>query len=308
MQARHPNPLRLIADRLSAVIRPPERLSFDAWLPKNLLLIDGPQAGEYWSAEGAPYLPGIAACLSDDHPCNLVTVRKAQQTGASILALGWCIYVADREPANMLYGVPGIDALKALNNTKFQPLVDAFHKDQKRTVFLPQMSRSGDGSTTYSKRFAGGFLKLGNANSVMDFSMITVRKGVKDEVSKWQDIPGFGDPEQLFFGRFTAHRRVRDWKILEISTPEVDSGLDDLDGAEGHCRIDRSFRASDRRYWHVNCPECGGVFYHRFDHLLIDTKHPHKSVYECVECGHHISEAERVIAFAPASGSLRRRK
>lgn len=294
----HLNARRLIADRLAAAVRPPERLAFDQWLPKNLILIDGPQAGEPWSSDGAPYLPGIAACLSDDHPCNLVTVRKCQQSGASILALGWCLYVADREPANMLYGVPGIDALKALNNTKFQPLTDAFHKHVKRTVILPQMSRSGAGSTTYEKKFAGGFLALGNANSVMDFSMITVRKGVKDELSKWQDIPGFGDPEKLFFGRFTAHRRVKDWKILEISTPEVDSGLDDLDiaEAEGHCRIDRSFRKSDQRYWNIACPECGGVFYQTFDRFRIDDKAPHKSAMECPHCGHYISETERVLA------------
>jgi phage terminase large subunit GpA-like protein len=291
------SPRRLIADRLAASIRPAERLAFDQWLPKNLILIDGPQAGEPWSVDGAPYLPGIAECLSDDHPCNLVTVRKCQQSGASILALGWCLYVAEREPANMLYGVPGIDALKALNNTKFQPLTDAFHKHVKRTVILPQMSRSGAGSTTYEKKFAGGFLALGNANSVMDLSMITVRKGVKDEVSKWQDIPGYGDPEKLFFGRFTAHRRVKDYKIFEISTPEIDSGIDDLDAAEavGHCRIDRSFRKSDQRYWHCLCPECGAFFVHHRENLLIDAKAPHRTVYAC-ECGHHVTESERVIA------------
>lgn len=289
-----PNARRLIAKWLSESIRPPERLPFSQWLPKNIKLVDGPQAGEFWNADGAPYLPGIADFLSDDHPCNLVTVRKSQQSGASILALAWCLYVADREPANMLYGVPGIDALKAINNTKLQPLTEEFHKTVKRTVILPQMSRSGAGSTTYEKKFAGGYLALGNANSVMDFSMITVRKGVKDEVSKWQDIPGFGDPEKLFFGRFTAHRRIKDYKIFEISTPEVDSG-DDNGDAEGHCRIDRSFRSSDQRYWHCLCPDCGQLFVHKFENLLIDVKHPHRTVYQC-DCGYQLTEADRVVA------------
>jgi phage terminase large subunit GpA-like protein len=232
---------------------------------------------------------------SDDHPCNLVTVRKCQQSGASILALGWCLYVADREPANMLYGVPGIDALKALNNTKFQPLTDAFHKHVKRTVILPQMSRSGAGSTTYEKKFAGGFLALGNANSVMDLSMITVRKGVKDEVSKWQDIPGYGDPEKLFFGRFTAHRRVKDYKIFEISTPEVDSGLDDLDAAEGHCRIDRSFRKRSA-ILALPLPGMRRVLSSPL-RKSADRRQgaAPQRLCEC-ECGHHITEAERVIA------------
>jgi hypothetical protein len=94
----------------------------------------------------------------------------------------------------------------------------------------------------------------------MDLSMITVRKGVKDELSKWQDIPGRGDPEKLYFGRFTAHRRVKDWKILEISTPEVDSGLDDLDPRP------RGIAASIARFARAISaigialvPHCGGV-------------------------------------------------
>jgi phage terminase large subunit GpA-like protein len=298
----HPGALRTIARTLADAIRPPEPLPFSKWLPQNIVLIDGERAGEMWNADGAPYLVEIADCLSDDHPCNLVTLRKSQQSGASILALAWCLYIADREPANVLYGMPNIDALRELNSQKLQPLIDAWHKHIRRTVIYPQTSRSNIGSTTYEKKFAGGYIALANANAVMDLSSKTIRKGVKDEVSKWQEIPGYGDPEDLFFGRFTAFRRTRSWKILEISTPEVDSG-DELGEAEGHCRIDRSFRRSDQRYWHVPCPECGGLFRHEFDRLRIDAAHPHKSAYECPHCGHLVSEAERVLALRSPAAS-----
>lgn len=290
----HPNPFKLVFERLAAAIRPPELLPFEAWLPRNLVLVDGPQAGELWSALGAPYLPGIAECLNDDHPANIVTVRKSQQSGVSIMALGWCLYIADREPANVLYGNPGIDALREMNSAKLQPLIEAWHRHIKRIVIVPQTSRSGRGSTTYEKVYPGGRLFLGNANSVMDLSGKTIKKGVKDEVSKWQMLENGADPETLFFGRFTAFRRTRDYKILEISTPEVDSG-DDAGEVEGHCRIDRSFRKSDQRFWNCPCPECRKHFVHTFERLRIDAKHPHRSAYECV-CGHHISEAERVVA------------
>jgi phage terminase large subunit GpA-like protein len=290
----HPDPRQLIAKAISDAVRPQERLSFPQWLPKNIVLVDGRYAGEPWLAENAPYLIEPAECLSDDHPCNLVTIRKSQQSGASILALAWCLYVADREPANMLYGVPGLDALRDINSTKLQPLIDAWHKNIGKTVILPQTSRSGVGSTTYEKKFPGGYIALANANAVMDLSMKTVKKGVKDEVSKWQDIPGFGDPEKLYFGRFTAFRRTKDYKILEISTPEVDSG-DEKRDVDGHCRIDRSFWRSDRRFWNCICPECGKPFVHQHDMLMIDAKQPHKTVYPC-HCGHHLSEAERIIA------------
>jgi phage terminase large subunit GpA-like protein len=292
---QHPSGHQYIADRLAAAVTPPEALPLSRWLAENLVLVDGPAAGKLWSAAVAPYLAEIADCLSDDHPCNFVTVRKSQQSGASILALGWCLYVADREPANMLYAVPGIEALRDLNSGKLQPLIDAWQKRTGRTVILPQTARSGAGSTTFEKVFAGGRLYLGNANAVMDLSSKTIKKGVRDEFSKWTDIPGYGDPGNLFFGRVTAFRRTKTFKILDISTPEVDTG-DETGKTEGHCRIDRRFKLSDRRFWHCVCPECGSLFIHRDDDLIIDAEHPHRSAYRCV-CGHHISDAERIGAI-----------
>ena len=295
----HPSARQFIAARLAHIINPAEAVPLSRWLSENLVLVDGPAAGQLWNAIGAPYLTEIADCLSDDHPCNFVTVRKSQQSGASILALGWCLYVADREPANMLYAVPGIEALRDLNSGKLQPLIDAWQKQIKRTVILPQTARSGAGSTTFEKVFPGGRLYLGNANAVMDLSSKTIKKGVRDEFSKWTDIPGYGDPGNLFFGRFTAFRRFKTFKILDISTPEVNTG-DETGQTEGHCRIDLRFKSSDQRYWHCQCPECGSLFVHRDDNLKVDEQHPHRSVYRC-DCGHDISDAERILAIDAGS-------
>lgn len=298
---QHPNAVRVVNHGLGKTIRPARRVPFQTWLAENIVLVDGPRAGQLWDPSGAPYLVEPAACLGDDHPCNRVTIRKSQQSGASILALAWCLYIADREPANVLYAMPNIEALREMNSQKLQPLIDSWQKRMRRTVILPQTSRNAQGSTTYEKKFAGGYIALANANSVMDLSSKTVRKGVKDEVSKWQEQPDTQDPEDLFFGRFTAFRRMKDYKILEISTPEVDSGVEFDEHGEilgegpGHCRIDKAFQKSDRRFWHCLCPECGKPFVHSIDRLRIDDRHPHKSAYEH-ECGHWISEPERVVA------------
>ena len=291
----HPDAHALIFGRLADLIEPPVPTPFSKWIAENVVLIDGTLAGEPWRPEGAPYLTEIADCLSIEHPCTEVCVRKSQQTGASILALAWCLYIADKVRASTLYAIPGLDTLRTLNSQKLQPLTEAWHKHIGREVIQPTTSRSGAGSTTYEKRYPGGFLSLANANAVMELSMITPRFGVKDEVSKWQQLPNDADPENLFFGRFTAFRRQRLYKIFSISTPEVDSGTDDGSG-EGHCRVDRMFRASDQRFWHVPCPKCGAFFVHDFARLQIDEDHPYCSVYECEHCGYHISEVERVAA------------
>ena len=299
--AAHPNAVRLINRRLAAGIRPARRVRFRDWLADNIVLVDGPKAGQLWDPAGAPYLLEPADCLEDDHPCNLVSIRKSQQTGASILAAAWCLYIADREPSNVLYAMPNLDALRDFNSQKLQPLIAAWQTQIRRTVILPQTSRNAQGSTTYEKKFAGGYIALANANSVMELSSKTVRKGIKDEVSKWQEIPGAQDPEDLFFGRFTAFRRTKDFKILEISTPEVDSGVDFDEHGEilgdgpGHCRIDRSFQRSDRRFWHCQCPECGEAFVHSDENLQVDERHPQRSRYRH-DCGHLLSEAERAVA------------
>ncbi|MCV6548570.1 MAG: phage terminase large subunit family protein [Cohaesibacter sp.] len=286
---------RLTFGELSHAIKPLIPLRFPEWIERNIVLIDGDHAGQLWSRENAPYLIEPAECLSVEHPCNLVTIRKSQQTGVSILALAWALYIADQTPANTLFAVPSIDALKDMSDQKFRPLIEAWENHIKRQVIYPMTSRSDEGSSKFLKKFPGGYIKFANANSAMDLSSKTTKYGIKDEVSKWQDISGEDDPETLFFGRFTAFRRAKTYKIFQLSTPEWDAGEEDGKGA-GHCRIDRAFQASDQRFWYIQCPECQDWFYQEFGKLQIDEKSPHKSKYECPHCVHHVSEAERVHA------------
>jgi phage terminase large subunit GpA-like protein len=305
----HPGAERLAASSLATALRPQAPMRVSDWVAQNIVLVDGPAAGQLWNARGAPYLVDILDLLSEDHPCNLVTVRKSQQSGASIASLAWVLYCADREPVNnLIYAAPAIDALRKVNSAKLQPLIDQWQRRLGQKLIVDQVSRSGSSSTTYEKVFAkGGRVFLANANSQTDLSSVTTKKGVKDEVSKWQVIPGAGDPEVLFFGRFTAFRGTGDWKILEISTPEADLGFDgengEADEFEGHCRIDRSFKLSDQRYWHIACPSCGVFFHHRFEQLRINKTNPALTTYECEACGHQISEAERRIQLQPEAGA-----
>jgi len=290
----HPGALRLVGYALADAIRPRPPMPFREWLPKNIVLVDGPKKGDFWALEDAPYLGEIADCLSPEHPCNLVTVRKSQQTGVSILALSWALFIAETAPDNTIYGLPSIDFLQDMNSQKLQPLIEAWQRETGKTVIFPAVARSGAGSTIYEKRFAGGSLMLANANVATDLSGKTTRFGVKDEVSKWQNHVNGDDPETLFFGRFTAFRRTKNFKIFELSTPEIDTG-DELGDAPGHCRIDRSFRRSDQRYWNIACMECGHEFKQVFEGFHLDRLHPHNSFYGCPSCGHVISETERVI-------------
>lgn len=299
----HPGALRLLAARIAAGIRPPRPMRVSEWVSQNVVLIDGPASGQLWAARGAPYMVEILDCLSEDNPCNLVTVQKSQQSGASIAALAWVLYCSDREPSNMIFAAPALDAVRRMNSGKLQPMIDAWQRRIDRKLIVDQVSRAGMSSTTFEKVFSkGGRLYLANANSVTDLSSVTTKKGIKDEVSKWSLIPGGGDPESLFFGRFTAFRGTGDWKILEISTPEADLG-DETGEMPGHCRINRSFKASDQRHWFMACPGCGAFFRHHFERLRIDFEQPERSRYACENCEYEISDAERRIQLQPEMGA-----
>jgi len=290
-----PGALQFLSSSLAQSIRPFQPDPFPIWLLKNIVLVDGPRKGELWTPDDAPYLPPIAECLSIEHPCNVVSVRKAQQTGVSILALAWSLYLAQILGDNILYGLPTKDMLQDIESSKLQPLIDAWQKEIGKTIIEPATSTAGKGSTKYEKKFPGGSLFMANVNSKTDLSGKTIRFGVEDEVSKWATLSTGEDPQTLFFGRFTAFRRKRNFKIFRLSTPEVDTG-DELGDAPGHCRIDRSFLHSDQRFWFIKCPECQFEQVQFFENLKINRKRVHKSVYVCESCGHEISETERVIA------------
>ncbi len=111
--------------------------------------------------------------------------------------------------------------------------------------------------------------------------------------------PRFGDPKTLCReGRLTAFQRTEDYKILEISTPEVDMGDDTLKDAWA-LRIDASLPRSDQRYWNVACPNCRRLMVFEDDRLRIDRESPQHTRYEC-RCGYLISEPERVLAVRNA--------
>lgn len=291
----HPGALKAVASGIAESCRPRPPKPFPEWLHENIVLVDGPKKDELWSAEDAPYLKEVAACLSIENPCNEVSVRKSQQTGVSILALAWCLYLAEVAPDNILYGVPGLDALRDTNSGKLQPLIDKHGEKTKKTTIYPVKDRSGTGSTGSEKRFAGGILYMANANAVMDLSSKTIRYGIQDELSKWSTLPNDADPENLFFGRFTAFRRTKGYKIFRLSTPEIDSG-DPLSDKPGHCRIDKHFQQSDRRYWHVRCPKCRGEQRLTDKQLIVDREDYDRSRLRCEHCPHEMTEAERVIA------------
>ncbi len=72
------------------------------WAAENIIVPDGPFAGEKWSSEIAPYLIELLDCLAPRHPRTTVTMGKSAQTGFTGAGIAWLGLLIDTAPADML--------------------------------------------------------------------------------------------------------------------------------------------------------------------------------------------------------------
>lgn len=276
------NAMKLVATSLALVLAPSVPMTPSSWMAANMVVPDGPRAGSRWDAGLTPYVAAIVDALDPDGPHNKVAVRKSAQTGLSVAGLGWVGYMIDRHPARMAYVLPTIDALNEFNREKLGPTIE--QTPALNGIVRSQTSRSGEGSTSRSKRFPGGSLVLINANSAADLRARTLKTAVADEVDEWpDDLDKQGDPMTLLGARFTAFHATGDWKLLVISTPTL----------LGSSRIDAEFQGGDQRFWTMDCPGCAEPLRFEFRHLMFNKRPPYQAHYVTPCCGTVIEHGQK---------------
>lgn len=289
---KRPKALAIVALALASVIAPPERVMPSAWAVRNLVVPDGPRAGEKFDLSLTPYLREPLDALAPDSGVNKVSSRKSAQTGFTLLGIAFVGHSIDRDPCRMMVVQPTDSALSEFMNDKLGEAITN-SPALKRKIY-DQVSRSRKGSTTYVKRFAGGALTAAIATSTADLRSKTIKKVFKDEVSEYEaDLNQQGSPHEMIARRYESFLRSGDWKELNVSTPTL----------KGQCYITEEFEAGDQRFWHVACPGCGAAM--RFDPLSgnfkFETVHPFRAHYVSSCCGTVIGEDEKydLVAQSP---------
>lgn len=294
----------ILAAALAAGLMPPPVTAPSAWAAENIIVAEGPAAGQRWDPALTPYAPEILDCLDPDHPCNTVTVKKSAQVGLTLLGIAWIGYIADQAPSNAMVVFPTINGVKDYNRGKLQPTIDASPCLRGRIV--EHTSRSARGSTALTKRFAGGSVVLTGANSSTDLRSKTIRFVDCEEIDEWPlDLAGQGDPMRMVDARQLAFHAKGGWKKLLQSTPTL----------RHISRIDRAFEEGDQRFWYVACPQCAEeqrLIFGGKDHkhgLKFNTRRPVEAHYVCVNgciVEHHQKPAMvrggRWVAEAPDPG------
>lgn len=272
--------LAIIAAALAAGIAPDRSIAPSAWASENLIVADGPLAGEKYDLSLTPYAVEILDHLAADSPCNLVSVRKSAQTGLTGAGIAWVGSIIDVAPAKTMIIFPTILSVQEFNREKLTPAIEA--SPALRRKVRVHRSRSRRSSTALSKAFAGGSLTLTGANSAADLRSKTVKNLFCDEIDEWPaDLDGQGDPMEMANARLIAHHAAGDYKKFEISTPTI----------KGASRIDVSFEAGDQRRWEVPCPHCEEFQVLEFGDAGVPTglkfsrEYPFDAHYICRHCG-----------------------
>jgi len=273
-----------VLEAMSAVISPAAAISPTQWAAANLIVPDGPRAGERWDPAMTPYVVEPLDNMGPESVVNKQVIRKSAQTGFSMMAIAGVGHSIDCDPAGGIMLVqPTQDALDKFLRDKLNPCIESTLPLKRKVA--PQVARSGEGSTAYNKRYPGGSLALVIANSSAALRSITKKRRIKDEASEYpRDLDGQGSPHAMIEARGESFLASGDWKETNISTPTV----------AGECYIDDEFRRGDQRYWHVDCPGCGSPFVFQFgQNFRFNDGYPYNAHYVAPCCGTVIEGHEK---------------
>ncbi len=273
----------IVAGEWAKRIAPPPRDLPSQWATANLVVPDGPSAGDKWNPETTPYIIEPLDMLGPESPVNEVAVMKSAQTGFTTLMIAAIGHSIDRDPCRIMLVQPTDSALSEFNRDKLAPAIEGT-KPLKAKV-AEQTSRQSTGSTTYSKRFPGGSLTMGIASSAADLRSKTIKKLFRDEIDEYpDDLDGQGDPLAMSDARLTTFLASGAWKKLDVSTPTI----------MGASKIEKRFMAGDQRRWRVPCPKCEAEFTFQFGPNFIYRKEwPFEAHYIAPCCGVIIHGAEK---------------
>jgi phage terminase large subunit GpA-like protein len=285
MMAFKASAIAIVAGALAGVFTPPDAITPSAWAAKNLIVPDGPRANEKWDPELTPYVVEPLDKLGPDDPANKVVVVKCAQSGFTTLGIAFIGHAIDCDPnGGMMVVQPTDSALTEFNRDKLGPAIENTPALKKKV--LPQKSRAGEGSTAYSKRYAGGSLTMAIASSTADLRSKTKKKIFKDEASEYPaDLDNQGSPHSMIEARYESFLASGDWKELDVSTPTI----------KGACYISEEYERGDQRRWHVVCPGCASKQVFKFfgGHFQFNETYPYQAHYVMPCCGSVVEAHEK---------------
>lgn len=265
---------------------------------RNLYLVSGknPFPGLV-DFDRTPYLREILDALMPDNGVEKVVLQKGWQTGGTLSALAFMLWVMDVNPAPMLIVQPSDELRAKFSKQRIAPIVANCKSLQGKIKDLERYKRdkTKEKDTIITKLFPGGFLKLGTSKSAISLRSDSIQFIVFDEVSAYDlDCQGEGDPCGIAIGRTSAYEGRK--KIFYISTPTI----------SGQCRIEQEYLTTDQRKFFVPCLSCGELQLIVWKQIDFSGKVP---VFRCIRCNasHYEQDKTEMLAggqWRPTAAAL----
>jgi phage terminase large subunit GpA-like protein len=266
-------------------LEPPPRLSVTEWADtyRRLPSRGAAEPGQ-WRTSRTPYLKEIMGELGDTHPARKVVFVKSAQVGGSETGLNWLGWAIATQKAPVLVVLPTIQLADRYSRQRLDAMVA---ECPSLAAQLPSVTAREGGNSVSLKQWPGGVLFLTGANSAASLRSMPVRYLLLEEVDAYPlTLDEEGDPVALAEARTATFARA---KVFMLSTPTLESSS----------RIWREWLASDRRRYHVPCPECGHRQPLEFENLKWPEGEPDKAMMHCTECGtgiEHTAKADLLEA------------
>lgn len=232
----------------------------------------------------------------NDPKVETVVIMSAAQVGKTEIINNIVGYYIHQDPSPILLLQPTLQMGEAWSKDRLIPMA----RDSKVFGDLISTDKKRDGGNTIlHKVFPGGHITIAGANSPASLASRPIRIVMMDEVDRYPLSAGEeGDPVNLARKRTTTF-----WnrKIVMVSTPTI----------KGQSRIEAAFESSDKRKYHVPCPQCGHKQALTWQGVKWPKGQPADAYYVCAENGCVITDADKPnmlkhgewIATAPFAGT-----
>jgi len=252
---------------------PPPKMTVSEWADDFRFLSSesGAAAGKWRTL---PFQRDIFDAFCDPG-VHTVVVMSATQMVKTVLIENALGYIIDRDPGPTLLIVPRDSDADRFSKIRLAPMVrDTSCLREK----VSDVKAARIANTLNYKSFSGGHLTIAAAGSPGNLAALPIRFLLCDEIDKYPASSGSeGDPISL-----ALKRQATFWnrKTILCCSPTVD----------GESRIQKAYKGSDRREYHVGCPACGEFQVLRWQQVkwsnALSTKDERAKTahYECEHC------------------------
>jgi len=258
------------AKQVALIAKPPPILTVSEWADQKRRLSSesSAEAGQ-WRTSRAPYQKGIMDALNESNVHSVVVMSSAQ-VGKTELILNVLGFHIDYDPSPILVIQPTLEMAESFSKDRLAPMI----RDTKALRGKVKDAKSRDSNNTLlHKKFPGGHISLAGANSPASLASRPIRIVLCDEVDRYPTSAGSeGDPVNL------ARKRTATFynkKVILASTPTLKNAS----------RIEAAYEETDKRRYHVPCPDCGQFQHLKWKQIKWDKDKLDYTAYYCEACG-----------------------